>query len=87
MSNAPGTRGQGCHFIEFGGDVPFIIGERGPAGLHHVILDTPGFEERLYLLRFGRGNVAIEVGPEGTPLGAYLQEIRPILRSLKFGRG
>ena len=87
ISKAPGTRGQGCPFSELGGDVPFIIGGRGPASLLHVILDTPGFEERLFLLRRGRGNVVIEVGPEGASLGAYLQEVMPILRSLKFGRG
>ena len=87
ISKARGTRGKGCKFSERGGDVPFIIGGRGPASLHHVILDTPGYEERLYVLRQGRGNVVIEVGPEGAPLGAYLQEVMPILRSLKFGRG
>jgi hypothetical protein len=87
VSKAPGNRGKGCPFSDLGGDVPIIIGGRGPAGLHHVITDTPGFEERLYVLRYRRGNVVIEVGPEGASLGAYLQQVVPILRTLKFGRG
>ena len=66
ISKAPGTKGKGCTFEENTGAVPFIVGGRGPASLHHVITDEPGFKERLYLLRYGRGNVAIEVGPEGT---------------------
>jgi hypothetical protein len=61
--------------------VPFIIGN-GTSGLHHVIL--PGFEERLYLLDWDGGNVAIEVGPEGDDLDAFLNEVLPIIDSLKF---
>lgn len=66
------------------GAVPFIIGGRGPASLHHVIMD--GWKERLYLLRYKRGNVAIEIGPEGASLPEYLKEVRPILRSLRFAK-
>ena len=61
--------------------VPFIIGG-GVSGLHHVIL--PGFEERLYLLEYEGGNVAIEVGPEGSSLDEYLTEVQPIIESLEF---
>lgn len=62
--------------------VPFIIGG-DPSSLHHVIL--PGFEERLYLLAYEGGNVAIEVGPEGGSLEEYLEEVAPIIESLQFG--
>jgi hypothetical protein len=62
--------------------VPFIIGN-GTSELHHVIL--PGFEERLYLLEWNQGNVAIEVGSEGQPLDQYLTEVLPIIESLNFG--
>jgi hypothetical protein len=86
ISKRPGAEGQGCTFGEFRGTVPFIVGGRGPASLHHVILDTPGFEERLYLLRYKRGNVAIEVGPEGQSLPEYLREAMPIIQSLRFAR-
>ena len=87
ISKAPGTRGRGCTFDEtITGAVPFIIGGRGPASLHHVILDEPGFKERLYLLRYKRGNVAIEIGPEGTSLAEYLRAVTPILRSLRFAK-
>jgi hypothetical protein len=88
ISKAPGTEGQGCTFGEgtVTGAVPFIVGGRGPASLHHVILDTPGFAERLYLLRYKRGNVAIEIGPEGASLREYLEEVTPILRSLRFAK-
>ena len=85
ISKAPGTKGKGCTFGENTGAVAFIVGGRGPASLHHVILDEPGFKERLYLLRYKRGNVAIEVGPEGTSLDAYLREVTPIIQSLRFG--
>lgn len=61
--------------------VPFIIGG-GPSSLHHVIL--PGFEERLYLLAYEDGNIAIEVGPEGGSLDEYLEEVIPIIESLRF---
>jgi len=61
--------------------VPFIIGG-GLSSLHHVIL--PGFEERLYLLDFEGGNIAIEVGPEGDSLEEYLAEVMPIIDSLRF---
>ena len=64
--------------------MPFIIGGRGPASLHHVILDTPGYELRLYLLRSGRGNIAIEVSPEGDSMVEYLENVTPILHSLRF---
>ncbi len=85
ISKRPGTEGKGCTFGEiYTGAVAFIVGGRGPSSLHHVILDTPGFKERLYLLRYKRGNVAIEVGPEGTSLDAYLREVTPIIRSLRF---
>jgi hypothetical protein len=88
ISKAPGTEGKGCTFAEgtITGAVPFIVGGRGPASLHHVILDEPGFKERLYLLRYGRGNVAIEVGPEGASLPRYLRVVEPILRSLRFAK-
>jgi len=85
ISKAPGTEGEGCTYEEtITGAVPFIVGGRGPASLHHVIMD--GWKERLYLLRYKRGNVAIEVGPEGASLPEYLKEIRPILRSLRFAK-
>jgi hypothetical protein len=67
-------------------DVPFIIGGRGPASLHHVITDAPGWTERLYLLRYLSGNVAIEIGPEGDSLDEYLDKATPILRSLRFAK-
>ncbi len=86
ISKAPGTKGKGCTFGENTGAVAFIVGGRGPASLHHVILDEPGFKERLYLLRYKRGNVAIEVGPEGTSLDAYLREVTPIIQSLRFAK-
>ena len=86
ISKAPGTTGKGCTFGENTGAVAFIVGGRGPASLHHVILDEPGFKERLYLLRYKRGNVAIEVGPEGTSLDAYLREVTPIIQSLRFAK-
>jgi hypothetical protein len=84
ISKAPGTKGKGCTVDTFEGFVPFIVGGRGPASLHHVILDEPGFEERLYLLRYKHGNVAIEVGPEGSSLPDYLGAVTPILQSLRF---
>jgi hypothetical protein len=84
ISKAPGTKGMGCTYDAFTGNAPFIIGGRGPAGLHHVIMDAPGWEERLYLLRYGTGNVAIEIGPEGDSLDEYLEKVAPILRSLRF---
>jgi hypothetical protein len=62
--------------------VPFIIGN-GTSELHHVIL--PGFQERLYLLEWNGGNVAIEVGSEGQPLDEYLAEVLPIIENLHFG--
>jgi hypothetical protein len=86
ISKAPGTHGKGCTYDEFTGNAPFIVGGRGPAGLHHVIMDTPGWEERLYLLRYLGGNVAIEISPEGDSLDEYLDEVAPILRSLRFGK-
>ena len=85
ISKAPGTEGQGCTYEEtITGAVPFIIGGRGPASLHHTLLD--GWKERLYLLRYKRGNVAIEIGPEGASLPEYLKQVRPILRSLRFAK-
>jgi hypothetical protein len=87
IAKAPGAEGKGCTFDStITGAVPFIIGGRGPAELHHVILDTPGFEERLYLLRYMSGNVAIEIGPEGDSLHEYLQAVTPILQSLRFAK-
>ncbi len=42
ISKAPGTKGKGCTFGETSeGAVPFIVGGRGPASLHHVVLDRP----------------------------------------------
>ncbi len=71
-----------CPFSEGQPVVPFIIGN-GVSSLHHVIL--PGFHERLYLLEWDGGNVAIEVGPEGASLEDYLTEVLPIVESLRFG--
>lgn len=71
-----------CPFSEGQPVVPFIIGN-GTSQLVHVIL--PGFEERLYLLEWNGGNVAIEVGPEGGPLDDYLGDVLPIIDSLRFG--
>lgn len=84
ISKARGTVGEGCTYDEgaITGAVPFIIGGRGPASLHHVIMD--GWKERLYLLRYKRGNIAIEIGPEGASLAAYLRKVTPIVRSLRF---
>ena len=86
ISKAPGTEGKGCTYEEgaITGAVPFIIGGRGPSSLHHVIMD--GWKERLYLLRYKRGNVAIEVLPEGDSLTKYLRKVTPILRSLRFAK-
>ena len=86
ISKAPGTRGKGCTYEGNTGNVPFIVGGRGPAGLHHVITDEPGLKERLYLLRYGQSNIAIEVLPEGGSLPEYLKAVRPILRSLQFAK-
>ncbi len=90
ISKAPGTEGEGCTYDEtITGAVPFIVGGRGPARLHHVILDGSKerpWKERLYLLRYKGGNVAIEVGPEGTSLAKYLRRVTPILRSLRFAK-
>lgn len=61
--------------------VPFIIGN-GTSQLHHVLL--PGFEERLYLLEWRDGNVAIEVGTEGQPLDEWLEQVAPVIASLQF---
>jgi hypothetical protein len=47
----------------------------------------PGFEERLYLLNYDDGNIAIEVGPEGDSLPDYLQLVEPIIDSIEFGDG
>ncbi|HEX2154558.1 MAG TPA: hypothetical protein VHL52_11335 [Acidimicrobiia bacterium] len=71
-----------CPYSEGQPVVPFIIGN-GTSELHHVIL--PGFEERLYLLEWKGGNVAIEVGPEGSSLDEYLIDVLPITESLTFG--
>lgn len=71
-----------CPYSEGQPVVPFIIGN-GTSELHHVIL--PGFKERIYLLEWNGGNVAIEVGPEGNSLDEYLIEVLPIIESLSFG--
>lgn len=70
-----------CSYSEGQPIVPFIIGN-GTSQVHHVIL--PGFEERLYLLEWEGGNVAIEVGTEGTDLSGYLSEVLPIIENLAF---
>ena len=70
-----------CPYSEGQPVVPFIIGG-GISSLHHVIL--PGFEERLYLLDYNDGNVAIEIGPEGTSLPEYLELVEPIIDHLQF---
>jgi hypothetical protein len=62
--------------------VPHIVGA-GPSSLTHVLL--PGMKERLYLLEYDRGNVTIEVGPEGASLEEYLPAVIPIVESLRFG--
>jgi hypothetical protein len=71
-----------CPYSEGLPVVPFIIGN-GISSLHHVTF--PGFEERLYLLEWNGGNVAIEVGSEGQSLDEYLAEVQPIIESLHFG--
>ena len=71
-----------CPYSEGQPVVPFIFGG-GPSFLHHVIL--PGFEERLYLLNYNGGNIAIEAGPEGTSLPEYLEFVEPIIDSIEFG--
>lgn len=63
--------------------VPFMIGS-GVSEVHHVIL--PGFEERLYLLEWEGGNVAIEVGTEGMSLDDYLEDVLPVIETLSFSR-
>ncbi len=85
ISKAPGTKGKGCTFGGFEGAVAFIVGGRGAASLHHTLLD--GWKERLYLLRYRGGNVAIEIGPEGGGLAEYMKLVTPILKSLRFGKG
>ncbi len=72
-----------CEYSEGQPVVPFLIKDDVTSGMHHVIL--PGFEERLYLLEWYDGNVAIEVGPEGGPLDDYLSEVLPIIESMSFG--
>lgn len=66
--------------------VAFNIGD-GTSLVHHAIL--PGFHERLYLLEWNEGNVAIEVGPEGAPLDEYLIEAPdhrdPLVRRVSHG--
>ena len=81
ISKAPGTQGKGCTFERARRRRP--VHRRRPRPGQPAPRDPgpPGFEERLYLLRYRRGNVAIEIGPEGAPLAAYLQEVMPILRS------
>lgn len=61
--------------------VPILIGGL-ESSLHHVLL--PGFQERLYLLEWSGGNMVIEVGPEGTDLLTYLDEVIPIVESMTF---
>lgn len=87
ISKARGAEGKGCTFDTLEGNVPFIIGGRGPASLHHVITDAPGWKERFYLLRYRHGNVAIEISPEGDSLNEYMQKVTPLLRALRFGKG
>jgi hypothetical protein len=71
-----------CSYSQGQPVVPLIIGN-GTSLVHHVIL--PGFEERLYLLEWNGGNVAIEIGTEGMPLDEYLTEVVPIIETLSFG--
>jgi hypothetical protein len=88
ISKARGAKGKGCTYPDFEpkGNVPFIVGGRGPAGLYHVITDAPGWTQRFYLLRHKGGNVAIEISPEGDSLAEYLKEVTPILQSLRFAK-
>ncbi len=72
-----------CEFSEGRPVVPFLLKDDPMSYAHHVIL--PGFEERLYILEWFGGNVAIEVGPEGGPLDDYLSEVLPIIDSMSFG--
>lgn len=71
-----------CPFSEGQPVVPFIIGG-STSFVHHFIL--PGFEERLYLLDYNGGNIAIEIGPEGASLPDYLELVEPIIDSIEFG--
>ena len=86
ISKAPAAGGKGCMFDGSEGNVPFIVGGRGPASLHHVVTDAPDWTERFYLLRYRDGNVAIEISPEGDSLAEYVKEVAPILKSLRFAK-
>lgn len=61
-----------------------ILAGAGPSSLTHVLLPSRN-EERLYLLELGDGNVTVEIGPEGTPLDQFLEDVAPIIESLRFG--
>jgi len=70
-----------CPFSEGQPVVPILIGGEVSL-LHHVLL--PGMEARLYVLDWNGGNVVIEIGPEGTDLQTYLDEVVPIIESMTF---
>jgi hypothetical protein len=86
ISKPAGAKGKGCTFDEIEGIVPFIVGGRGPASLHHVIMDAPGWKLRFYLLRYKGGNVAIEISPEGDSLPEYMTQVTPTVQSLRFAK-
>jgi hypothetical protein len=74
---------KGCAWSGGQPSVGIIIGA-GPSRLTHALSPSRP-EERVYLLEFEDGNVTIEIGPEGTPLDAYLEVVTPIIESIQFG--
>lgn len=72
-----------CPFSGGNPVLPFIVGD-GISSLQHVLFR--GLEERLYLLDYHGGNVAIEIGPEGAgSLDDWLKVVDPVIDSIQFG--
>jgi hypothetical protein len=66
ISKAPAAKGKGCTYDGLKGNVPFIVGGRGPASLHHVIPDSSGWEERLYCSATGEATSPSRSPPKAT---------------------
>jgi hypothetical protein len=75
---------KGCAWSGGQPSIGIIIGA-GPSSLTHVLKSSVP-DERLYLLEVEDGNVAIEVGPEGTSLEEYLELVTPIIEGIRFGK-
>ena len=85
ISKRPGTKGKGCTF----GEDPRAPFPSSSAAAARPACTTsswtrPASRNVSTCCATRRGNVAIEVGPEGTSLDAYLREVTPIIRSLRF---